>query len=461
MNTMSAHTPAKWIDKHELKRLMALMLPLYIGNILHMGMGVTDTVVAGWSSELDLASVAMGFSISGTLLIAGGSVLTILNAIISRLRGAGAEQKSGYMLNNGKVLALCLTAVEVVLMFTASYAFQFVTDNAELAARAQRYVWFMLLGVPANLIMRVIMANFEGYGQTRPAMFVSLCGVLLNIPLNFLFVFGWGPVPALGGAGCGMATSIINWCMCSCLLAIMRGSRQHRARARQMFALRRPDWGTVRHILRLGLPVGVASLCEMSFFSMVTLIMAPLGEVVVSAQQVAINVSGVIFMLPLSLSIAAAIRAAYHVGGGRPDAFSAMLRTLLVVTYTLVILMMIATILLRYEIVSLYTNSCEIVCLASTLLVYCAVYQIADATQAIMAGLLRGCHDTAIITWANLVSYWVIGLPLAYALVRTDLIVPAMGAAGAWVSFIVSLTLTAIILTWRFIYTRRRVFKVS
>ena len=98
---MSTHTPARWIDKHELKRLMALMLPLYIGNILHMGMGVTDTVVAGWSSELDLASVAMGFSISGTLLIAGGSVLTILNAMISRLRGAGRSRSP----------ATCLTMV--------------------------------------------------------------------------------------------------------------------------------------------------------------------------------------------------------------------------------------------------------------------------------------------------------------------------------------------------------------
>ncbi len=448
----------KWIDPHELKRLMALMLPLYIGNILHMGMGVTDTVVAGWSSELDLASIAMGFSISGTVMIAGGAVLTILSAIISRLRGAGKAHKAGHILNNGKVLAICLSVVEVFIMFLGSYAFFYVTDNVELASRAQLYVWFTLVGVPANMLMRVIMANFEGYGQTRPAMFVSLCGVLLNIPLNYIFVFGWGVIPALGGAGCGLATAIINWCMCLCLLSMMYGSHQHRQRAGQMLALRRPDWRTVRHVLRLGLPVGVASLCEMSFFSMVTLIMAPLGEVIVSAQQVAINVSGVIFMLPLSLSIAAAIRAAYHVGARRAEDFQAMLRTLLIVTYALVIFFMVVTILLRRDIVGFYTESEQIVELASVLIIYCAVYQISDATQAVMSGLLRGCHDTAIITWANLSCYWGVGLPLAYLLIRTDYIVPAMGAPGAWVSFIVALTLTAIILTCRFLYTRRRLF---
>ncbi len=456
---MSAARKAPWLDRSELRRLLALMLPLYVGNLLHMGMGVTDTVVAGWKGELDLAGVAMGFSISGTVSIATGAVLTILSAMISRLRGAGAEMKVGLILNNGKILALLLAVVDMLVIAAGSFVFRHITDNPALADMAQRYTLYMLPGLPAMLLMRVVMANFEGYGQTRPAMLVAFCGLMCNMPLNYALVFGWGPFPQLGGAGCGLATAIVSWCMFLCLLGMMLGSRRHRNRAGQMLALRRADAGLLRHTLRLGLPVGVASLCEMSFFSMVTLIIAPLGETAVSAQQVAINVSGVIFMLPLSLGIAASIRAAYHVGGQRRDAFNAMVRTLLVVTFTLVSLLMVATILLRRDIVSFYTDSAEIVDLASVLLVYCAVYQIADATQALMSGLLRGCHDTAIITWSNLTSYWVIGLPLSYLLIRTDIIVPAMGAAGAWVSFIVSLSLAALILTLRFLHTRRKVFR--
>ena len=275
----------RWIDRKELRRLMALMLPLYIGNVLHMGMGVTDTLVAGWKSEVDLAAVAMGFSISGTIMIAGGVTLTILSAMISRMRGAGQTAKVGLLLNNGKVLALCLSVVEVLLMYAASFVYPLVTDSPEMAAKAQTYVHFMLLGVPANMLMRVVVSNFEGFGQTRPAMFVSLCGVLINIPLNLLLVFGYGPVPALGAAGCGLATSIVNWCMCFCVLGIMSGSSRHRSRALQMLAFRRPDWSLVRHTLRLGLPVGIASLCEMSFFNFVILMMAPLGEVVGSTPK--------------------------------------------------------------------------------------------------------------------------------------------------------------------------------
>ncbi len=437
---------------------MALMFPLYIANLLHMGMGVTDTLVAGWKGEQELAAVAMGFSIAGTVIIASGAVLTILSAMISRLRGAGADGKAGLFLNNGKTLAVCLSIVEVLVIFAASYLFEYTTNNTTLAQQAQLYTWYVMLGIPANMLMRVIMANFEGYGQTRPAMIVSFFGLLLNIPLNYALVFGSGPFPTLGGSGCGLATAIINWCMALMMLGLMLGSTQHRTRARQMMSIRKPEWGLVRHILKLGVPIGVASLCEMSFFSLVTLVIAPLGETAVSSQQVAINVSGIIFMLPLSLGIAASIRAAYHVGGHRPAAFNAMLRTLLTVTYSLVILLMVVTICLREQIVSLYTDSAEIISTASVLLVYCAIYQIADATQALMNGLLRGCHDTTIITWSNLTSYWLVGFPLACILIRTDWIVPAMGPAGAWVSFIVALSLAAVILSARFLYTRKRVF---
>lgn len=446
------------IDKHELKRLLALMLPLYIANILQMGMGVTDTLVAGRMGETDLAAVAMGFSVTGTIMFSTGAVLSILSAMISRLRGARRSASAGIYLNNGKVLALVLTVFDIAVIYAGTYVFSITTDNPVLAGMARQYAYYILLGLPANLIMRVIAANFEGYGQTRPAMVVAFFGLILNIPLNYALVFGWGPLPTLGGPGCGLATSIINWLMCLMMLALMLGSSQHRARAIQMLAFRKPDVALILKTLKLGFPLGVAALCEMSFFCLVTLIIAPLGTTAISSHQVALNVSGLIFMLPLSLSIASSIRAAYHIGGRRQEAFNAMVRTLLFITYLFVLVLMIGTIIFRHHIVSCYTEAEEIINTASVLLVYCAIYQIADATQAIMAGLLRGCHDTTIITWSNLLSYWLVGFPLAFLLIRTDYIVPAMGPAGAWVSFIVSLTLTAVLLTLRFLRTRKRVF---
>lgn len=447
----------KWLDMGELKRLLVLMVPLYIANLMHMGMGVVDTIVAGQAGTGELAAVALGVSVAAPVSIAIGMVLTIVGPIISRYRGAGYESKVGLLLNNARYVAVVLMVVMLLALYASSYAFDYVTDDAALAAKARLYVYFIMLGSPAVLLMRIVQGNFEGYGQTRPAMVISLLGLLVNIPLNYVFVFGRGCIPALGGAGCGLATALIHWMMCLGMLVLMLCSR-HRTRAQQMWAFRAPELGMCRAVFRLGIPLGVASLCEMTFFSAVVLVIAPLGELMVSAQQVAINVSGVIFMLPLSLGVAGSIRASYHLGAQNARGFDTMVRTLLVVSFALVCVFMLLTMLLRREIVELYTDSAPVIATAAVLLFYCAVYQIPDALQVIMSGLLRGCHDTAVITWVSLASYWLVGFPLACILIRTDWIVPAMGPAGAWISFIVALSIAAVFFTVRFVRTRKRVF---
>lgn len=454
---LQAQQQFRWLDMGELKKLLLLMVPLYIANLMHMGMGVVDTIVAGQAGTGELAAVALGVSVAAPVTIAVSMVLSIVGPIVSRYRGAGYESKVGLLLNNARFAAVVLLLIMLAALYLASFSFTYVTDDVQLAEKARMYVYYIMPGTPAVLLMRIVQGNFEGYGQTRPAMVISLLGVLLNIPLDFAFVFGWGVIPALGGPGCGLATSLIQWMMCLGMYLLMYASR-HRGRTRQMWALRGMEGGLVRSIFRLGIPLGVASLCEMTFFSAVVLVIAPLGELMVSAQQVAINVSGVIFMLPLSLGIAGSIRASYHLGAQNARAFDAMVRTLLVLAFALVSLFMLLTLLFRQEIVSLYTDSAPVIATATVLLFYCAVYQIPDALQVIMSGLLRGCHDTTIITWVSLASYWLAGFPLSCMLIRTDWIVPAMGPVGAWISFIVALSIAAVFFTVRFLRTRRRVF---
>lgn len=451
----------RWLDRKELRRLLILMVPLYMANLMQLGMGVIDTIVAGKASPRDLAAVALGCSVTAPVMVAFGAILSIVGPLVSTLRGAGRAGQAGLLLNNARMLAVILALGEAAALYAGSFVFDLVTKDVALAAMARQYLYFMILAAPASVMLRVVQGNFEGYGQTRPAMVVAFCGLLLNIPLNFAFVFGWGPIPAMGGPGCGLTTAIITWMMFLLLAGMMALSRQHRKHARQMWALRTAEPRLCRRIFRLGLPLGVASLCEMGFFCVVTLVIAPLGEMMVSAQQVALNVSGVIFMLPFSLGIASSIRASFHVGAKNGSAFDAMVRTSLTVTYAMVLVVMALTILLRRLIVELYTDAETIIDTAQVLLVYCAIYQISDATQALMAGLLRGCQDTSIITWTSLACYWLVGFPLAVVLIRTNWIVPAMGPAGAWVSFIVSLTLTAIVFARRFIHTRRKIFGIE
>ncbi len=447
-----------WVDGAEMRRLFVLMLPLYVANLMNMGMGVIDTIIAGRVGSADLAGVALGCSVTAPIMVACGVILSILAPMISRLRGAGQEGKVGLLLNNARHLAFWLMLVEFVALFAGSFIFEWVTDDAEVARIARHYVYAVMTCVPASVLLRAVQGNFEGYGQTRPAMFCSFGALLLNLPLNYVFAFGWGPIPAMGGVGCGVATSIIHYLMLAGLFALMYFTSQHGRHARQMWARRAVEPATFRRILRLGFPLGLAALCELSFFCVVTMVVAPLGKVAVGAQQVAINVSGVVFMLPMSLGIAASIRAGFHLGAHNRKAFFALVRTAGVFMLVQVVFTMACVILLREPIVALYTDDVAIRALAPTLLFLCALYQLPDALQALLSGLLRGCHDTDLITWVNLGCYWLVGFPLCYMLVRTDILVPAMGPAGAWVSFIIALTCAAICFALRFRRTARKLF---
>ena len=451
----------KWVDIGELKRLLALMVPLYLANLMNMGMGVVDTVVAGQAGPEQLAGVALGTSVTVPIMVAVGAVVTIIGPMVSRLLGAGCEGKVGLLLNNAKLLAFFLMLVEVVALFAGREVFALVSDDAQMVQVAQDYLYFLVYAVPASVMIRVLQGHFEGYGHTRPAMVIAFMGLLLNIPLNYIFVFGWGPVPAMGGAGCGLTTTLIHYLMAAALLVLMAVYPRYRRNLVHMWANRAAEWRVVRDIFSKGTPLGVASLCEMSFFCVVTLVIAPLGVMAVGAHQIAINVSALLFMFPLSLSVASSIRSAYHVGAHDETRFNALVRTSISFMLAVVILSAVFTIIFRKQIIGCYTDDASIIDTAAMLLVMCAIYQLPDALQALMSGLLRGCHDTKAITWVNMFSYWLIGFPLACVLIRTDILVLALGAMGAWVSFVVALTITAALLCWRFRLAKKRVFGLA
>ncbi len=445
-------------DWQELKQSLVIMFPLYIAYLMNTGMSLIDTLVAGKAGETNLAGVAIGSSVCWPTIISTGAVLTIIGPMISRYLGEGTKGKIGALLCQSKLIAGVIALVSILMLWGLSHIFPYVSDDPETIRIATGYVYAMMWGVPATIMMRVFSGYFEGHHQTRPAMLMSILGLILNFPLNWAFVFGWGPIPAMGGIGCGIATSVITWFITLGMLAIMLLSKRHRDNGWHLLALHRPDWRVCQPVLRMGFPIGVAILCEMTFFCAIGLVIAPLGNTAMSAQQVAITLSGSLFMLPLSLSVAASIRASFHIGAGQETKFRNLVSTLLITTTCLSLFVMTSLYLLRYPILEQFTDSPAIIEIAQLLLILCGIYQLPDALQALFAGLLRGCHDTKILSSVNICSYWVIGFPLSYTLIRTDWIVPAMGPAGAWVSFIVSLSLTSILLGLRFYRTQCKIF---
>lgn len=260
------------------------------------------------------------------------------------------------------------------------------------------------------------------------------------------------------GAGCGAATAVIFYIEFLLMFLLVYLNPKHRPYRRHIVSWRRPTPSVITHLMRLGVPIGVSQLCEVMLFCAAALVLAPLGETQVASHQIAGNVGGLVFMLPLSVGLAASIRVAYH--HGRKDL--AGTKSAVLSSYVLVLTICLCTFggitLFREQIVHLYNDSEMIVSTASVLLILAAAYQLPDCLQVLSVGVLRGFRDTASITVITFFSYWIVGFPVCYILARTNWIVPAMGARGIWIGFIIGLSVAAVLLLWRVRRTTRREF---
>ena len=194
----------------EMKKLIPLALPVLVVNLSIVGMGAVDAIVAGRAGVTDMAAVALGSSVYLPVALFACGVLMIIGPVIANMRGKSHESRVGYMTNHGLWLALMLSLVSMPVIYVLRNVFGWISDDAAMCRMASAYMFAIMWGLPANLGFVALKSLNEGSNMTRPAMYVGLCGLLLNIPLNYMFVFGMYGFPRMGGAGCGAATAVIQ-----------------------------------------------------------------------------------------------------------------------------------------------------------------------------------------------------------------------------------------------------------
>ncbi len=217
-----------------------------------------------------------------------------------------------------------------------------------------------------------------------------------------------------------------------------------------------PQWATIKDLVRVGLPIGISIFLEATMFAIIALFLTPFGDTMVAGHQIVLNFSSVVFMVPMSISIALTIRVGQSIGAN--DTLQA--KQVTIMGYVLALLLSIASctlmLLAPEQIARIYTQDEEVIALAVSLFALAAMFQLSDAMQIASAGILRGYKDTRWPMVIVVVSYWIVGLPLGYVLGRTDHIVPAMSAAGFWLGLVIGLTLAAMLLGYRVIRISRR-----
>ncbi len=431
--------------RYEVGRTLLLATPLIIGQVTSFGMNFVDTVMAGRLGTVALGAIAVGSSVwaAGFLLSLG--VLMSVSPAVSQLDGAGRRGQAGEMTRQAGYIALVLGVFVFFAMREMDWVVALLDVDDAVADTALGYLDAVSWGALALTGQLVLRFFAEGTGDTKPTMYIGVMGIALNVPLNYVLMFGKLGFEPMGAVGCGWATAIVFWVQFVALGIYIAW----RPRFRSFALFERfspPSWREIRGLLSVGLPIGIMVSFEGSLFIATALLIATLGALPIAAHQVAINIASMAFMVPLGMSGAITVRVGNAVG--RRDRQGARRAGLVGIgiagTYGAISATLM--LLLAEPIARMYTAEAEVVALASSLLLWAAIFQVSDGLQVASAGALRGLKDTRWPMVYSLVSYWGVGMTLGCWLTFWR----DWGPHGMWVGLVAGLSVAAVLLGTRF-----------
>lgn len=432
----------------ETKKLANLAWPLLIAQVTQTLMGVSDTIMAGRYQSLDMAAVAIGFSVSLPMLVFLQGVSLALSPIIARFDGAKKTTEISFVVQQMLYLALFVSAVMLLVLTALPFAVGLIDMDEQMFAITMGYLKYVFLAAPAIAIYQTLRNYCEGLSLTRPTMLIMVIGLLVNIPVNYIFINGLWGMPEMGGVGCGLATMLVYYIMAIATFGYTLLAK--RLKPVQLYTkYYRPNLSQILSLLGLGLPIAFTLLFEVTLFAAVAVLLAPFGPLTVASHQIALNVSALIFMLPLSIGIALAIRIGFLIGERKFDQTKVAYRSAMLLAVSTVFVTATVTILFNQQIASIYSYEKPVIAAAASLLLLASLFQMSDAIQVVSANALRGYKDTRAMFLLSFFSYWLIGFPVGIVLGLTDLVVPKMAASGFWIGFITGLSAAAVVMYWR------------
>ncbi len=438
----------------EIKTLVSLAMPVLLSHLLQTFMVVVDTMMSGHYSATDLSAVAIGGSIWFPIYLIAIGVISALTPVVAHLHGAKQFRDIAKNTYQALYIAILLCPLLISTVFFIEPLLRFINADPDVQPIAAAYLKALFLGFPPLVLFTVLRSYSDGVSITKPAVITSLLALIINVPLNYALIYGKFGLPELGGEGCGWATAASLYVMFFTMVFIVLKKEY---RAFSLFDQFYPwHWPSVRHLLAIGTPIGLTFFVEASMFGVVALFLASLGPIVVAAHQIALNVATTTFMIPLSLSIALTIRVGFLLGSQEYERAKFIIKLGLALAIVYACFSAIALFLLRNNIPKLYTNEVDVILLGGTLLMYAAIFQLADGIQVSCAGALRGYKDTRSPLIIMMLTFWCFGLPLGYTLGLTDYLGPARQAVGFWLGLVAGLFTASLLLAIRLRFVTRK-----
>lgn len=433
---------------HDFRRILALAGPVLAGQLAVIAFGVIDTMMAGRVSAEDLAAIGLGSSIYITVYISLTGVLQALAPIAGQLYGAGKLQQIGEEVRQTAWLALALAIPGILLLLFPAPILSLANTPPALTDKVERFLTLVAFGLPAALGFRIYSALNNALSRPIMVTVLQVSGLALKVPLNAWFIYGGFGLAPMGGPGCALASTLIAWGWCLTGIAILYRGRPYQTL--EIFSRwSAPQRASQLALLRLGLPMGMTYLIEITSFTLMALFIARLGTLPLAGHQIAANIGAVVYMVPLSLAIATSVLVAQSVGAREFETARRMAWSGIVLALSISMAAGILLWLGRHSILRLYSNDLAVIAAAVPLIAFIALYQLGDAVQIVAAFILRAYKIALVPTVIYALSLWGIGLGGGYLLgfgLLPNTPAALRGATGFWAANGVSLALAGILL---------------
>jgi MATE family multidrug resistance protein len=445
------------IDKKQSPIMHALRLsaPIILGQMGTVVMGITDTYFVGKLGEYQLASASICNSVFFTTIILGLGVMYAVSTLSAAAKSAEGEGKTGSIFKATLCLSILMGLIFNIIILILANNFGWLKQAEGVNIISKDFL--NILGISAIPLLIYLGAKHfcDGLEITTPGLIITLGGMILNAVLNQLFIYGWGPIPAMGFNGSAWATLTTRVLMASTFLIYIYRSTSLRIYIKQKVQSFTHE---LIAILKIGIPSGLQYFFEIAAFSGANMMMGWISPTTSAAHSIALQPAVLTYMAASGVSVAGSILVGNGVGrNSRSEIIQAGKSVLQIVGiwmgFTCLCFMIFNT-----QLASLFVHPDNIPLMqqASTLLLIAGVFQLSDGFQCVALGILRGIGDTSIPTAITLIAYWGIGLPVGYILGFTF----HWGGIGIWAALLMGLTFSAIALNWRFFKLSRR-FEIS
>lgn len=439
---------------------LKLSFPVILGLLGHTFVAFADNIMVGQLGTAELAAVSLGNSFVFIAMSLGIGFSTAITPLVAEADGAQDSASGKSALKHGLILCTALGVSLFGMILWAKPLMYQMEQPEEVVALALPYLDLVAFSLVPLVIFQAFKQFSDGMSRTKYPMYATVVGNIVNIVLNYLFIFGKFGAPAWGIVGAAVGTLVSRVVMVALLWYLLAQNKSMNYYVLK-FNWRIIEWSKLKKIIFLGFPSAMQMFFEVALFTAAIWLSGVLGKNAQAANQIALNLSSMTFMVGMGLGVAAMIRVGNQKGLKDYINLRRIAQSIFLLTFLLEILFAALFMLGRHLFPTIYLNvedlknavdNAEVISIAAQLLLVAAFFQISDGLQVVVLGALRGLQDVVVPTIITAIAYWAIGFPLCFYLgLRTDL-----GSTGIWIGLLAGLTASAGMLYLRFQYLTKK-----